>query len=284
VENTTREFWSPDTVLASSVKRRLRNLPFAQRAYGFARSLRARRDAPSVFENADDYSRALYRRGDEEVVLRTHDGLSVTIRQNLWDAEIVREIFFEQPYTRYLRLPAAPVVVDVGGYIGEFALYAAQYLGAAHVVSYEPTRENFAVLERNVALNDVGARITAVPQAVGSSGELVLNVHCRDDEIHASEHWYRDGQPRTVPSVTLAELFEAHRLDQVDLLKVDCEGGEYDILGGAPDGVLDRVRALAFEYHEIDGFEARLEQVLDRLTAAGYRVREDHRIVAAWRD
>jgi FkbM family methyltransferase len=284
MENATREFWSPERTLPVSVKRQLKKLPFAQRAYGLARSFRARREAASVFENVDEYSRALYRKNGDEVVLRTHDGLNVAIRQNLWDAEIVREIFFEQPYTRHLRLPADPVIVDVGGYIGDFALYAVQYLGAKRVVAYEPTSENFAMLGRNIHLNGFDDRITAVRKAVGDSDEVVLNVQKLDgDEVHVSPYWYPEAEQRTLPSVTLAELLDTHGLDSVDLLKVDCEGGEYDIFPNTPDAVFDRVENIAFEYHEVDEYEPKLEQVLNRLSSAGYRLREESKIVSASR-
>jgi FkbM family methyltransferase len=284
MENATREFWSPERSLPVSVKRRLKKLPFAHYAYGRARSLLGRREAASVFENVGDYARALYRKDDEGVVLRTHDGLELAIRQNLWDAEIVREIFFEQPYTRHLRLPPDPVVVDVGGYIGDFALYAVKYLGAEHVVAYEPTYENFAMLEHNIARNGYGDRITAVNEAVGDSDEIVLNVEKLDgDEVHVSPYWYPEAEQRTLPSVTLEELFDTHGLDSVDLLKVDCEGGEYDIFPSTPDAVLDRVENIAFEYHEIDGYEPKLDRVLNRLSSAGFRLREEGKVVSACR-
>ncbi|MGH9031121.1 MAG: FkbM family methyltransferase [Acidimicrobiia bacterium] len=284
MDNATREFWTPERTLPVSIKRRLTKLPLARYAYGRARSVLGRREAATVFENAGDFSRALYRKDDEGVVLRTHDGLNVAIRQNLWDAEIVREIFFEQPYTRNLRLPPDPIVVDVGGYIGDFALYATKYLGARRVVAYEPTDENFAMLEHNVALNGYGDRITAVREAVGDSDEIVLNVEKLDgDEVHVSPYWYPEAEQRVIPSVSLAELFDTHHLDSVDLLKVDCEGGEYDIFASTPDTVLDRVENIAFEYHEIDGYEPKLEHVLNRLSSAGYRLHEEGKIVSAAR-
>jgi len=284
MENATREFWAPERALPVAIKRRLHKLPFAQYAYGRARSLLGRREAASVFENAGDYARALYRKDEEGVVLRTHDGLELAIRQNLWDAEIVREIFFERPYTRHLKLPQSPVVVDVGGYIGDFALYAVKYLGAEHVVAYEPTHENFAMLEHNIARNSYGDRITAVRKAVGDSDEIVLNVEKLDgDEVHVSPYWYPEGEQRTLPSVTLEELFDTHGLDSVDLLKVDCEGREYDIFRRTPDAVLDRVENIAFEYHEIDGYEPKLDQVLNRRSSAGFRLREEGKVVSAFR-
>lgn len=247
--------------------------------------MRARRQGARLFENADEFARALRRKADRQAVLRTHDGLKIAIRRNLWDAEVVREIFFEQPYTRHLTLSKRPVVVDIGSYIGDFALYAVKYLDAARVVAYEPTRENFAMLKRNVELNGYSDRISPVRKAVGRPGRVVLNVRKRAaDEMHVSPHWYRGAEARTIPSVTLAGLLKAHGLQTVDLLKVDCEGGEYEIFATAPDAVFTRINNIALEYHAVKGYEACLVQLMNRLYAAGYTLRTDGKIVSASRD
>ena len=272
--------------MLAALKTTLKRIPLARCAYARVRSLHDRREGAKLFENCDDYVRALYRKADDGVVLRTRDGLAIAIRRNLWDARIVREIFFELPYTRHLRLAPHPVVVDIGGYIGDFALYAARYLGAARVVVYEPTLENFALLARNIDLNGYGDRITAVRRAVGEAGEVKLNVQkLEGDEIHVSAYRYADrAERRRVQSVSLEQLLEAHGLESVDLLKVDCEGGEYDIFPDAPAQALARIRNIAFEYHVVDGWEAKLERATSRLRAAGFALRKDRNIVSAWRD
>jgi len=268
----------------TSIKASVARAPVVGRTYRRMRSLQARQVGATLFENPREYSEAFYRKASDGIVLRTHDGLSIAIRRNLWDAEIVREIFFEQPYTRHLRLPPNPVIIDVGGYIGDFALFAVTYLNAARVAVYEPTEENFAMLTRNIALNGYGDRIVPVQKAVGESGEMTLHVRTLDDgEIHTSPHLYADDEHRTVPSVGLAEILDAHDLDSVDLLKVDCEGGEYEIFASVSDAVLERVKNIAFEYHTVDGHEATLARVMNRLSSAGYALRKDGKIVAAWR-
>lgn len=272
--------------MLAALKTTLKRIPLAYSAYASVRSLHDRREGARLFENCDDYVRALYRKGDDGLVLRTREGLQIAIRQNLWDARIVREIFFEQPYTRHLKLPPQPVVVDIGGYIGDFTLYAVKFLGAARVVVYEPALENFAMLRRNVELNGYGDRVVAVRRAVGAPGEVTLNVQkLGGDEIHVSAYRYAEtAERRRVPSVSLAQLIEAHGLDTVDLLKVDCDGGEYDIFPAAPDEVLARVRNLAMEIHALEEWQAKLERLTRRLRSAGYTLHRDRNILSGWRE
>jgi FkbM family methyltransferase len=266
------------------IKTTLKKVPLARRAYAQLRSWHDRRQGKTLFENYETYVSALYRKRDGGTVLRTHDGLAIGIRRNLWDARVVREIFFGKPYLRHVALPAAPVIVDIGGYIGDFSLYAVKYLNAARVIVYEPTAENFALLAANVARNGYAGRITAVNKAVGASREVALNVKVdTSEEVHVSAYLYDGAERRTLPGVTLAELLEAHGLESVDLLKVDCEGGEYDIFPDAPDEAFERIRNIAFEFHAVAGFEAKLARVLERLREAGYALLRERNIYSATR-
>ena len=280
----------PDTIVAprpsavAGVKQALYRSSALRFLYARARNPFDRREGAKVFSNADAYARALYEKADGQVVLQTRDGLRIAIRRNRWDAEIVREIFFRQPYTRHTTVGPAPVVIDIGGYIGDFTLYALSRLDASRVIVYEPTLENFQLVQQNVALNGFEDRTTVVNAAVGLPGELTLFVQ-KDtaDEIHASSYWYEEHEHRTVPSFSLEQVFETHDVDLVDLLKVDCEGGEYDILGDVPNALLDRIANVVFEYHEVDGFRPKLEHVLNRLSAAGFTLHRAGHIVSARR-
>ncbi|HEX7027331.1 MAG TPA: FkbM family methyltransferase [Gammaproteobacteria bacterium] len=267
-----------------TIKHVLKKIPFARQINARLRSRQDIADIGKLFVNPELYLTALTQKGAGTVTLKTHDGLNITIRQNVWDARIIKEIFFDKPYTRHFNLPANPVIVDIGGYIGDFSIYAAKYLNAGRVIVYEPTVENFAILKQNIENNAFNDRITAVNKAVSNSNEVILNVDIQEgNEVHVSGYWYTDAERRRIPSVTLADVLAEHRLKSVDLLKVDCEGGEYDIFPAVTDDVYSLIRNIVFEYHRVDGFEKKFERVLSRLKAAGYTLQMDEAIVYAYR-
>jgi FkbM family methyltransferase len=267
-----------------TIKNALKRIPLAQYAYAQVRWWHNRSEGRRLFENYDLYLQALNRKGDGTVVLHTYDGLNITIRQNIWDCRIVREIFFDKPYVRHFTLPRNPIIIDIGGYIGDFSIYAVKYLNAGRVIVYEPTAENFEILKQNIENNGYADRITAVNKAVSDSHEIILNVQIQEsEEVHVSAYWYQEAERRRVPSVTLSDLFKVHQLDSIDLLKVDCEGGEYDIFLAVPDHLFNRIRNIVFEYHRIDGFEMKLDRVLNRLQSAGYALQKDRNIISAYR-
>lgn len=264
----------------------IRRIPVAGRIYSMARRwLRYRGDqGRREFRNFADFVHALEHKGPGAMELETFDGLRITVRRNQWDARIVREIFVDQPYVRHVVVPSKPVVVDIGGYIGDFTLFAAKRLDASRVIVYEPTPENFEILLQNVTNNGFRERVEAVNKAVSNSPEITLNVEQKvHAEIHASAYWYEGMSQRKVAAATLAEIVEEHHLDRIDLLKIDCEGGEYDIIPDADESILRRVSNIVFEFHRFPGYEARLQRVLQRLTLSGFSLTTSGHIVSATR-
>ncbi|HAH65825.1 MAG TPA: hypothetical protein DCL72_10210 [Rhizobiales bacterium] len=62
---------------------------------------------------------------------------------------------------------------DVGANIGIYSIYAAVSRGC-RVVAFEPSPVNFALLERNIVLNDLSEKIVAFPVALCESQRIDL--------------------------------------------------------------------------------------------------------------
>jgi len=56
----------------------------------------------------------------------------------------------------------------------------------------------------------------------------------------------------SIPVISLAELLREKVLDQIDLMKLDCEGAEYDILIGQESELYKRIDRIIMEYHDLD--------------------------------
>jgi FkbM family methyltransferase len=54
-------------------------------------------------------------------------------------------------------------------------------------------------------------------------------------------------------ALTLGELMAEHGLERIDVLKLDCEGSEFSILGRTT--VLDRIGLIVGEYHGREAFQ-----------------------------
>lgn len=256
----------------------LRNAVLRYRVY------REEATARRVFRNADVYFDALKAKSDGLRTLETRDGLKIRIRGNIWDARIVREMYVRRDYLQHIILPAAPVVIDIGGYIGDFTIYAAKYLNA-RVYVFEPTAENYALLLENVAINGLQDRITAFNAAVSNAGSITLNVQKQEEgEIHVSAHRYGESEKRVVPAYLPERILADNGLEHVDLLKIDCEGGEYEIFPLLTPAILARIGNVVFEYHKfIPDWQPRVERLFKQLQDAGFRIRTEGNIVSASR-
>ncbi len=162
-------------------------------------------------------------------------------------------------------------VVEVGAHKGYFTLMAAAL--ALRVVAFEPDAENHAFLSANVALNMVGDRVTVLNQAVSAEeGDKTFSV----STVTAARHTFYasdfsgPGVQKTVACTTLEAVLRDHQIERVGLLKMDCEGSEYDILLNTPPAVFERIDSIALEIHESAGIGHKKEELIAHLENMGY--------------
>jgi FkbM family methyltransferase len=162
-------------------------------------------------------------------------------------------------------------IVDIGANVGSFAVYAAQSNPSARVYCYEPERENFGSLTRNIGINDFEDRISAFRCAVGSEcGDRELAV---TESLSNSFHMAPAGaNTQTVPCTTLRRILDHHEFDTLDLLKLNCEGAEYEILEECPRSDLDRISNIRLEYHNLDTAHKNGRSLCRYLRDRGYRI------------
>jgi FkbM family methyltransferase len=123
--------------------------------------------------------------------------------------------------------------VDVGANIGYFSLLAARAVGeGGTVLAFEPDPANFELIRANSALNNLGGQIQAVQAGLALTdrpGRLYLSEdNWGDHQIYAST------DERNSLAITLhnGSDFLRSRLLQLDLLKVDVQGAEYEVMAG----------------------------------------------------
>lgn len=147
---------------------------------------------------------------------------------------------------------AGDTVVDIGAQVGVVSIYLASRYGAT-VYAYEPVPANFHRLCRNVEANGVDHLVTPVELAITGDGRpLTLTADPASNSGGASA-FTASGDSVEVESTTLSDVFATHGIDWALLLKVDCEGAEYEVLADAP---LDRVGYFRGELHTNDTLRA----------------------------
>jgi len=193
--------------------------------------------------------------------------------RNEGDHAIANELFLDHQY-RYcddVIRGARHAVIDIGGHLGFFSLYASLLNSTVPIYSYEPHAGNFELLKKNLKENRV-KNVTAKNLAVSDRvGEVELMIS-QEDLNHSIVRAIEDtGERQKVGSTSLEKILSRQDLGQVDLLKIDAEGAEFPIIERAPMDIFDKVSHIFLEYHDWvpGGDHRRLKKFLE---ARGYRV------------
>jgi FkbM family methyltransferase len=161
-------------------------------------------------------------------------------------------------------------IVDIGANIGCFMLYAAQLNPNGKIYCFEPERKNFAVLNRNIELNDLTHRVAAYQLAVADTvGTAKMNLGM--SPLH-SLYGPRESSQQEVMCTTLMKLMNDNSIEIIDLLKLNCEGAEYDILGRCPAGVFARINNIRLEYHKRQNIERDARYLITLLKGQGFAI------------
>jgi FkbM family methyltransferase len=136
-------------------------------------------------------------------------------------------------------------VVDVGAHVGFFAVPMASQVRMVH--AYEPSPANYRLLTQNVKLNLMTGLVRSVEMAVGARSEVVtLNLGVQGTTGHSITHQKRGGVSTEVVCVDLQSIVD---FCKPTVLKLDCEGAEWDILTN-PD-LLGNIRIIVAELHKV---------------------------------
>ena len=74
------------------------------------------------------------------------------------------------------------IVIDLGAHIGVFSVYAALY-GAEKVYAYEPLKENYDLLVKNIAVNNLQDKIIPIQKAVTDKKGKTPDPKTSQDEV-----------------------------------------------------------------------------------------------------
>lgn len=205
------------------------------------------------------------------VVLETRRGLRFLVRAKSTDLATLNEAMIRRPYlsSDLIMLRENSLVVDVGANIGDFSVEAAKLCPKGRIVAVEPVAEFAAMIEINKLLNNV-ANIEVAQVALGSiDAEVDIQLAGNASSIH----WQRRGGIQRVRQTSLARLMEELGIEKIDLLKLDCEGAEWDILPNALE-VLPRIEQICMEYHPLNDWSG--DKLALFLRDMGFTVRLTH--------
>ncbi len=186
-----------------------------------------------------------FQTGQNEIVTKLFNGqkiylslddLSLTphvVLDGIWESEITHA-------WRSLIRPSS-IVFDIGANFGYYGLVASQLLDMKNskVVYFEPNIELTPLIRKSLALNwlveNSSVETVAVSDKVGMAKLTVLRDYIGSSSLHSLERlteYLGDTMDLVseriveVPTITIDNYCEQHKIDKLDLVKLDVEGYE----------------------------------------------------------
>ena len=208
-------------------------------------------------------------------------------------------------FSHGIELHDGATVIDVGANIGVFGVRTLQKKASVRVIACEPVPALFECLEANAKRHGDGrfiplecgissepgrAHFTYYPNspALSTSRPEQWTAEALEEAVEGSlknppdDLWYIKYLPRFVAKwfalrmrhsaetfdcelKTISNLISEHQIDEINLLKIDCEGAEYDCLIGIGEDDWAKIKQVVVEVHDIDDGLAKVKARLNEM-------------------
>ena len=178
------------------------------------------------------------------------------------DPMSLKEMFVDEAYNIPEFLPGKDdVVIDIGANVGDSALWWWIYFDAK-VISFEPLKKTFDILDENVKLNR--ANIEIHNSALGKGSPIYGD---------SNGGMFSFNGEKSLETVRLDDL----NLKKVDIVKIDVEGFELDVIEGAMDTLTRFKPRIIIETHS-----SKLRSLChETLSKLGYELKVEGRTLIA---
>lgn len=159
------------------------------------------------------------------------------------------------------------VVIDFGACQGEFVdeLNKQYKIKKAILVEANPTnfkklsqRENYVLYNRLVS---------------NKKNEFLKFYEDPKSPYNGSNKFnYFKGIEHNIQTITLEEIILEHKLEHIDILKVDIEGSEYDVMPLINENILSKIRQITIEFHDFidNNLKEKTENIINKMESLGF--------------
>lgn len=193
---------------------------------------------------------------------------------------VFKELFMVDVYeidTLVRDLPAVPVIIDIGANAGFFGIQLLSKIREATIYAYEPMPANVKTLRQTIQQNRrLEQSIQLFPVAVTGKPHQQLDLFAEAEENNQvvasvfADFNANNTEKITVPCTTLTDIILHHKLQSIDLLKLDCEGSEYDILYHTDPQLIRRINKMVIEVHDLDNDQNNIDAFDAFVQSLGY--------------
>lgn len=142
------------------------------------------------------------------------------------------------------------VILDIGAHAGFFTLYCRALNTKTRIICVEPEPKNVKFLNEHLKINKI-QNTEVEPSALAEKTDKRELFVSPDSSFHflLTEGEKTDSKI-TVDCLSLKDLCKKYRIDSIDIIKMDIEGGEYELLKCWTEEEWAMIDNIIMEYHD----------------------------------
>lgn len=202
----------------------------------------------------------------EPKIYQFRNGIKIKVN-DMTDTATVVVVFLKKEYGN---IPDHSTVIDIGSNIGAFSIFAVGTSKRTKVFAYEPMGNSFDLLRQNIKINQFENRVFPFQLGLAAKkGKRKLFI-AANSPYHSIYH--KNKTFIEIDCITLKDIFDDNGIDSCDVLKVDCEGAEFEILHTAPKEILAKIKEIRLEYHDqpIEGYN--IKSLIHKMKKCGFEL------------
>ncbi len=167
------------------------------------------------------------------------------------DDSVINEVFKFKEYRGIVEIiqNAQDDILDVGAHAGYFSLWAAAFNLKVKIFALEPVKENFLFLQENLKANkfkNIKPENTALSK---ESKEIKIFI---SEDSHNHSLLPISEKAEKVKSENFEDFINKRKISKISLVKMDIEGGEYEIFENSIDTIAAKTENIFLEYHQTE--------------------------------
>lgn len=155
------------------------------------------------------------------------------------DFVIPEAVVGDEYNTKNIDFKEGDVVLDIGANVGSVSIMLAKKYPFLKIYAYEAHPVNYNILKKNIEDNNI-TNINAFNYAVYSADDHLIDINLNSDNTGASNVFVNPkDHPNLYPSefsnievstISFDSIISNNNISSIKLLKMDCEGSEFEIL------------------------------------------------------
>ncbi len=218
----------------------------------------------------------IYKKDDKQII-ETYDGIKFYLKNSVGGIieSWIRGIHIMNENENFEN----KVVVDVGASVGDTPLYYASK--GAKVYAFEIDEQSYNQMLENIELNpQYSNHIVPINAGIGSDEPITyftvtkkkgtIGAYGVDSSATMFSSHFNDvkAEKHTSPGYTLESAYKKFGISDIDLLKMDCKGCEFNITNND----LKNVKSIKIEYNKYEDSH-KIEDLLELLRNSGFHYR-----------